>query len=109
MQDGLYKAKFATPIGEGAGVVVLSGGSLRGGDSMMFYVGTYAETGDQFSATVDIDVHSQVEGMASVFGQGNNRVHIKLSGYSKGDTATAHGSSPQAPGVSFNVELTRLA
>ncbi len=103
MQDGLYKAAFKTPIGEGYGVVTLSGGTLRGGDSMMYYVGTYSESGGQFTASVDVDKHSNVPGMISTFGPGNN------NGQSTDDSATAKGSSPQAPGVGFSLVLTRLA
>lgn len=109
MQDGLYKATFKTPIGEGYGVVTLSGGTLRGGDSMMYYVGTYSENGGQFTASVGVDKHSNVPGMISTFGPGNNRVHIDISGQSTDDSATAKGSSPQAPGVGFSLVLTRLA
>ncbi len=109
MQDGLYKAEFQTPMGVGYGVVVLSGGTLRGGDSMMYYVGTYSESGGQFTASVEVDVHSTVPGMVSVFGPGKNRVHIDLKGQSTADSANAQGSSPQAPGVGFSTSLTRLA
>lgn len=108
MEDGLYKAAFKTPMGEGYGVVVLSGGALQGGDSMMYYVGTYSETGGQFTASVEVDKHSSVPGMESVFGPGNNRVHIDLNGQSTADSATAKGSSPQAPSIGFGVTLTRL-
>jgi len=109
MEDGLYKVTFATPMGEGYGVVVLKGGELRGGDSMMYYVGTYSENGGDFSASVDVNVHSQVAGMVSVFGPGVNRVHLDLSGKSLGSGATAKGSSPQAPGVGFSATLAKLA
>lgn len=109
MQNGLYKATFNTPMGEGYGVVVLADGILRGGDSMMYYVGTYSETGGQFTAAVEVDAHSQVPGLVSVFGPGINRVHIDIQGQSTADSAKANGSSPQAPGVGFAVTLTLLA
>lgn len=109
MQNGLYRASFKTPMGEGFGVVVLTDGTLQGGDTMMYYQGNYSETGDQFTASVEVDAHSTVPGMSSVFGPGRNRVHIDLKGHSSGDSATAQGSSPQAPGVSFTVTLNRLA
>ncbi len=109
MQNGLYKVAFRTPIGEGYGVVVLENGTLQGGDSMMFYVGTYTENEGQFTASVDVNVHSDVPGMVSVFGPGRNRVHIDLKGQSTDSSANANGSSPQAPGVGFSTTLTRLA
>lgn len=109
MQNGLYKVAFSTPLGEGYGVVVLENGTLRGGDSMMFYIGSYTETQGQFTASVDVDVHSEVPGMVSVFGPGRNRVHIDLKGQSTDSSANASGTSPQAPSVGFNATLTRLA
>ena len=109
MEDGLYKAAFKTPMGEGFGVVHLSGGTLSGGDSMMYYVGTYSEDGGQFTASVEVNKHSSPHGMVSVFGPGNNRVHIDINGQSTGNSATAKGSSPQAPGVGFAVTLTKLS
>ncbi len=33
MQNGLYRVEFRTPLGSGAGVVVLQDDNLRGGDS----------------------------------------------------------------------------
>ena len=107
MRNGLYKVAFATQGGSGAGVVVLDNGAVRGGDSMMFYVGRYVVEGGEFSATVLADTHSTVPGMGSVFGV--NKVNIALKGKVGEDTATLQGSSPDAPGVSFQAELTRLS
>ncbi|KQY95142.1 hypothetical protein ASD21_07185 [Caulobacter sp. Root1455] len=107
MRDGLYKVQFKTPLGDGAGVAYLAGGKMHGGDSMIFYVGTYAEDGGQFTASVQTDAHSSVPSMASVFGV--SKASINLKGTSEGDKATMQGSSPQAPGVSFSATLTRIA
>ena len=106
LQDGLYKVHFQTPRGVGDGVVVLQGGKLRGGDSMIYYTGTYTQNGNQFAAQVDTDAHSAppVPGLQSVFGP--NKVHIAISGTSSGNTAQLQGTSPQAPGVPLQATLT---
>ncbi len=57
LQNGLYKIEFQTQLGAGSGVVILHDGQLRGGDSMIYYVGTYKQDGDEFSAEVRTDAH----------------------------------------------------
>lgn len=104
MQDGLYKVQFQTPRGIGFGVVVLQNGQLRGGDSMMYYRGTYTQNADKFSAEVESNAHSHPPGMISVFGQ--DHVNISIAGTSSGNTAQLTGTSPQAPGVTLQATLT---
>ena len=53
-ENGLYAIRFQTPLGAGAGVAYLENGKLRGGDSMMAYVGSFNETGGVLTA----DVHA---------------------------------------------------
>ncbi|MGA7675125.1 MAG: GrlR family regulatory protein [Rhizomicrobium sp.] len=107
MRDGLYKVHFKTRIGEGAGVIVLSGGHVRGGDSSVYYVGTYEQAGNQFTASVAAKTHTRMPGMGNVFGVDN--VDIKLAGTSTGDSANVTGTAAQAPGVQFHAELSRLS
>jgi hypothetical protein len=106
MRDGIYKVQFQTPLGQGAGVVVLQGDKLRGGDSRIYYIGTYSQSGDQFTADVETDAHTQVPGMASVFGV--DRAHINLTGRVTGDSAQVTGTAREAPNVSFQATLTRI-
>jgi hypothetical protein len=105
LKDGLYKVSFQTPLGAGAGVVVLSGGHMRGGDSAIYYAGTYTQDDNRFSASVATARHSA--GLPSVFGI--DTAHISLRGSIDGDSATAQGTAVEAPGVTFQVILTRLA
>jgi hypothetical protein len=107
MRDGLYKAHFQTPIGSGDGVVVLQDGKLRGGDSMIYYVGSYSQNDDQFAAQVTTNVHSRPPGMRSVFGR--DQANITVQGTTTGDTAQMTGTSPDAPGLTFQATLTRLS
>jgi hypothetical protein len=105
-ENGLYVVQFGTPLGEGAGVAYLQDGKLRGGDSMMAYVGSYNEANGQLQADVKAYQHTNVPGMASVFGATD--VDIHLSGQTSGGNATLTGSAPQAPGVALTVHMERL-
>jgi len=102
LTDGLYVAKFQTPLGNGAGVVMLNGAKLRGGDSAILYSGTVSQDGDKVTAKISTTRHTN--GNASVFG--TDRVTIDLSGKSASDTATLSG---RAAGVDFRVELHRVS
>jgi hypothetical protein len=106
MKDGLYKVNFATPIGQGGGVIVLSDSSIRGGDGTIYYVGTFSESGADVSANVDFNFHTKWPGAQSVFGI--DRGSIVLTGNSTGDSAQLTGTSPQAPGVTFQCTLSRI-
>ncbi|OPY95760.1 hypothetical protein A5906_07265 [Bradyrhizobium sacchari] len=105
MKNGLYSASFKTPFGEGGGVVMLLNGQLSGGDSSMYYVGTYAVSGDKFTAEVKTARHHQ--GPVSVFGK--DQVTIRLTGTISGDSLQANGSAAEAPGVGFSARLDLLA
>lgn len=106
LTDGLYKVSFQTPLGAGFGVLAIEGHALMGGDSSMYYVGTIAQNGDSFTADVMAREHSSVPGMGSVFGVPEAK--IVLEGTSAGTKATARGSSPDAPGLTFMATLERL-
>ena len=106
LTDGLYKVTFQTPIGTGYGVITLENGTLQGGDSSMYYVGTYVQNGNAFTAAVMAKTHTNVPGMGSVFGV--PEVAINLTGTSTDKTASVTGSSPQAPGLGFSATLERL-
>jgi hypothetical protein len=105
LSDGLYKVGFQTPIGAGAGVVYLSGGKMWGGDSSIYYVGTYTQSGNQFNASVATNRHTA--GLTSVFGI--DRVHISLSGQIDGNSATMQGTAAEAPRVIFQAILTKIS
>ena len=74
MREGLYRVQFHTQLGTGAGVVFLQAGKLRGGDSRNFYVRTYAQSGNHVTAEVTTDKHTEIPGLASVFGN-RSRAH----------------------------------
>ena len=106
LTDGLYKVDFMTPLGSGSGVVMLNQGSVKGGDSSMYYDGTYQLDGDKFTASMNIATHTNTPGMGSVFGVAN--AQIDLSGIANATGANVTGSSPQAPGLNFQAKLSHL-
>jgi hypothetical protein len=105
LADGFYSVSFKTPKGEGAGVLTLANGQLRGGDSAITYAGTFAQNGDDFSAKVVTSRHAQ--GMPSVFGV--DAVNINLMGKSSSTSANCTGTAAEAPGLTFQAVLNRIS
>lgn len=104
--DGFYAVEFATPMGQGNGVVTLLGGHIRGGDSLLYYIGNYQLVGDNFTADVTTNAHCAQVGMGSVFGR--NNVHITLAGKFTGEDATLSGKAAEAPDLKFIAKLKRI-
>lgn len=108
VKDGLFKVQFQTPLGMGYGVIYLSNGRIHGGDSTVFYTGTFSQGDGNFTANVKIDTHTNLPGHSTVFGRPN--AQITLNGKVTSETAaTCQGSSPQAPGVNFQASISRLS
>jgi hypothetical protein len=107
MDDGLYKVRFETPRGSGTGVVVLQDGHLRGGDSSMFYTGTYTLHDGAFSARILTNVHTVAPHKPSIFGR--DIVHITLKGTFSRDFAEVTGVAKEVPDIGFKAELTKLS
>lgn len=105
-EAGLYAIRFQTPFGAGAGVAYLENGKLRGGDSMMAYVGSFNEANGTLTADVRAYKHTSMPGMASVFGV--DEVDIHLTGSVNQGNAALTGTAPQAPGVTLQVTMVRL-
>lgn len=105
LTDGFYGVHFKTPRGEGAGVVMLANGKLKGGDSALAYSGTYSQDGDKFTASVATSRHAQ--GLPSVFGI--DVVNISLTGQSSATSANCTGTATQAPGLTFQAVLSRIS
>ena|ERR1700690_2670181 len=106
MKNGLYKVSFKTPLGQGNGVVVINNGSIKGGDSMMYYTGTFQLDGNQFTANIHVGKHSDAPGMSSVFGL--NDVDVQLQGTATDTSATIQGSAAGVPLVTLQAQLTLI-
>ncbi|MBD9569047.1 GrlR family regulatory protein [Ensifer sp. ENS08] len=107
MKNGLYRVHFQTPLGSGAGVVHAVDGKMWGGDAGLYYVGSYTTAGDHLTAVVTTDRHTAHNGVTSVFGI--DKATINLDGRVSGDNISAKGTSPQAPGINFTAELSRVS
>ncbi|PRX09989.1 UNVERIFIED_ORG: type III secretion system (T3SS) negative regulator GrlR [Martelella mediterranea] len=107
MKNGLYKAEFSTPLGAGFGVVHAQDGRIWGGDSAMYYIGSYTLQDEMLSSKLSIAHHSRVPGVTSVLGA--DEAELELHGKVSGDIISTTGNSPQAPGVSFKATLTLIS
>ncbi len=105
--NGFYKADFSTPLGHGSGVVDLRNGTIRGGDSTMYYLGAYDAEEGRFTAEIEIREHSKDPYRSSVFGVSD--ANILISGNVTGDMISGSGTSPQAPRVEMSVILMRIS
>lgn len=106
MKDGIYKVTFETKLGAGTGVIVISGNSVKGGDSSMYYTGTLEKTDNTATIKVHVQKHSDVQGMSSVLGL--DKADLILNGATTETTAIVSGQVFGVPGVSFNAHLNFL-
>lgn len=106
MDNGLYKVRFETPRGSGTGVVVVKDGHLWGGDSSMFYTGTYTLKDGVFTGKLVTNVHTIAPHKPSIFGR--DIVHITLKGKFSRDYGEVTGTAREVPDVPFKGELTKL-
>jgi T3SS negative regulator,GrlR len=106
MQDGLYKVSFQTPIGQGVGVVVIADGSVKGGDSGMYYTGAFQEMNSQFTGILRVGRHSAASAVGSVFGRDD--IHIIVKGTSTDNSAALQGTDAEAPEIRFQALLTLI-
>ena len=107
MKNGLYKASFRTVVGQGTGVIVINDGLIKGGDSMMYYVGNFKEDANgAATGALHIGKHSDFPGMQSVFN--TNDLNLNFSGTSTNTSATIHGFAEEAPTVPFDAQLTLI-
>ncbi len=100
MIEGMFKAAFSTALGTGNGIVVLRGGKIEGGDSSVYYTGTYSQIGDDFSADLHTTTYAPGSGI-NLFGARNASATVK--GSVKGEIITGSGSVG-----GFKVTLTRI-
>ncbi|CAH1658641.1 conserved hypothetical protein [Hyphomicrobiales bacterium] len=106
MKDGLYKVTYETHNDYGWGLVHLSGGKLWGGDISIYYTGGYAVHGDQLTARVKTQMHTDVPEIESVFGRAKNT--IQLEGACDETSARLTGRADQSPGIEIRLTLEFL-
>jgi 2-keto-4-pentenoate hydratase/2-oxohepta-3-ene-1,7-dioic acid hydratase in catechol pathway len=92
--EGFWTVAFKGIQGFGAGVATLIGGKVFGGDSGYLYTGTYTQQGNTLNAR--IHVKQYVQGVPNVMGR--TEFDLILTGTLSGNTITATGTIPGAPG-----------
>lgn len=89
--NGIYHVDFASPLGSGSGTVYLENGTMRGGDAVVAYHGTYAVTGDTVRADVSLIKHGAG---FSVLGDATS---LTLHGKATGGEIKGAGTVPGTP------------
>jgi hypothetical protein len=74
---------------------------------VLAYTGSYVVDGDKFTAFIATERHTA--GQPSVFGIGIDDVNLTLTGKSSPTTASCTGAAKQAPGLTFDATLIRIA
>jgi hypothetical protein len=104
--DGFWTAKFVTPLGSGGGVAYFTANEVFGGDSGFTYLGTYQVNGTEIVAKLKITPY--FAGAPSVFGATSQAFDLVITGNVQGAQVSGKGTANIAPGVSFQVNLTKV-
>ncbi|AHY49661.1 GrlR family regulatory protein [Bradyrhizobium japonicum] len=107
MRQGLYKVNFHTVHGTGCGVVYVTDGKMRGGNSAFAFIGTYVGEGDTIKVKISTQRYNDDPSFKPLFG--HDRITLTLAGREDGDTAEFEGSALQVPGVAFRAVLSRIS
>ena len=102
MKDGLYIAEFRTPLDEAAGVIVITDGQIRGGDSGMYYRGALTEKNGDIEVKMTVRRHNPAA--QSVFGD-FEAFDLSLKGRAKDGHYAFEGRADAAPGLRFEATL----
>ncbi len=102
MENGLYIAKFRTPLDDASGVIVVDNAHVYGGDSGMYYVGEVSGTEDRLVVTLRVRQHD--DSKFSVFGDLSDFT-LSLTGKKKGAGYYFEGRAKEAPSLRFEAEL----
>lgn len=97
LQDGIYKVTFSAPDGQnGIGIIVISGGTVNGGDPAYTYQGRVDAEGDKLSAVIDVVRYNPKE--VSIFGP-LDQFQLQLNGtlQKDGKAFSASGSVASKP------------
>lgn len=110
LKEGLYCLKFQSLTAWGYGLVYLAGGKIYGGDSYIYYVGTYSIAGQFIQGRVKGRAYAPdaPQGTFSLFGRDNNTIEIEGT-IGAGGEITLTLRSKQAPGIEITGELEFLS
>jgi hypothetical protein len=107
VHQGRYKVDFHTVHGTGCGVVYVTEGKMRGGNSAFAFIGTYTGEGDRIKVKISTERHNADPCFKALFGL--DRITLTLAGREDGDTAEFEGTALQLPGVAFRAVLSRIS
>ena len=106
--DALWQIDFAAGAGgdldAGAGVLILDGGRVRGGDSAFYYVGDYKVENNVLEITVRLRRHAP--GFESAVGRDD--ATLELRGRVDDSSISVTGKVVEEPAFIFVALLTRL-
>jgi hypothetical protein len=105
---GFYAAKFETARKKAHGVVLLSNGQIRGGDSTFAYIGSYTQQGHCVSGCVRGIRHAHANDPAHISVFGIDPVEVSFDGVAKDGYVTIEGSARETPSLSLRAILTRI-
>lgn len=103
--NGFWTASFNTPMGLGYGVAFFTDTQVFGGDSAFTYVGNYES--DSSIVTAQLQVNPFNNSMGSVFGS-NQAFTLTITGKVQAGQLKGQGSASHAPGIPFEVTLTKV-
>ena len=107
MRQGLYKVDFHTVHGTGCGVVYVTEGKMRGGNSAFAFMGSYTGEGESIKVKISTDRYNEDPSFRPLFG--TDKITLTLSGREDGDMAEFEGNALQLPGIAFRAVLTWLS
>jgi hypothetical protein len=107
VREGLYKVDFHTVHGTGCGVLYVSGGKMRGGNSAFAFIGSYVGEGDAIKVKISTERYNDDPAFRPLFGA--DRITLTLAGREDGETAEFEGTALQLPGVAFRAVLSRIS
>jgi hypothetical protein len=107
MHEGFYAIAFQVGDAVGHGVLHLNEGRVRGGDSLLYYMGSYILDGENITAEIKTDAHAKIPGVRALFGR--DIIHITLKGSFAGEECKLTGVAREAPTVKFTATLKKLA
>lgn len=102
MKNGLYIARFRTPLDEAAGVIVITDGQVRGGDGGMYYAGHVSDEGERIEVQMTVRKHNEMA--QSVFGD-FDAFKLTLTGRRNGRSYEFQGRADAAPSMKFTAIL----
>jgi hypothetical protein len=105
--DGVYRARFSTPLGAGYGVVTAAGGVITGGDSRSFYVGTYALDAEDLVVELAIKRHNRRVILPSVLGA--RQAKVQADGRFRDGSARLSGFALAKIPVKIDITIDRIA